>query len=99
MDNNKNRKRDGSFIVRVSKEEREKIQAKVDEAGYRSTSAFVRDFIANAEPKPKTHISMDIFAFQRELMNFASMINAQKPKDELIRQIKVISAISLGGAR
>ncbi len=92
------RAKDGSFIVRVSLEERQKIQEKVDEAGYKSASAFVRDYIANSKPKQKVSISLDVMSFQKELMNLASMINAARPKDELIRQIKILSTITLGGA-
>lgn len=95
----KKRTKDGAFIVRVSETDRATIDAKVEEAGYKSRSAFVRDYIAKAKLKPKASITNDVFSIQRELMNLASMINNNESKDKLIEQIKTISNYNIGGVK
>jgi hypothetical protein len=89
-------RKDGTLIIRLSKTEREVIEAKVQEAGYKSAGAFVRDYIANCTPKTK--VSSDVVQIARELMSLASMINAEKPGSELLDKVKLIAKINAGGA-
>ncbi len=89
-------KRDGTFIVRVSAAEREVIDAKVDQAGYRSVSAYVRDYIAREKPKAKIEASARIV--QIELNKLAIMIQKGAPKEALLAQIRRICQATLGGA-
>ncbi|MCD1608649.1 plasmid mobilization protein [Stutzerimonas kunmingensis] len=96
MKNIEKEKRDGTFIVRVSAAEREVIDAKVDEAGYKSVSAYVRDYIAREKPKAKIEASARIV--QIELNRLALMIQKQEPKEALLAQIRRICTATLGGA-
>lgn len=89
-------KRDGTFIVRVSAAEREVIDAKVDQAGYRSVSAYVRDYIAREKPKAKIEASARLL--QIELNKLALMIQKGAPKEALLAQIRRICTATLGGA-
>ncbi len=86
----------GTFIVRVSAAEREVIDAKVDEAGYRSVSAYVRDYIAREKPKAKIEASARLL--QIELNRLALMIQKQEPKENLLAQIRRICQATIGGA-
>lgn len=96
MENQDREKRDGTFIVRVSTSERAAIDAKVDEAGYKSVSAYVRDYIAREKPKTKIEASARIV--QIELNKLAMMIQKQEPKENLLAQIRRICTATLGGA-
>lgn len=89
-------RKEGTLIIRLSKSEREVIEAKVQEAGYKAAGAFVRDYIVNCTPKTK--VSADVVQIARELMNLASMINAEKPGSELLDKVKLIAKINAGGA-
>jgi hypothetical protein len=89
-------RKEGTLIIRLSKSEREIIEAKVQVAGYKATGAFVRDYIVNCTPKTK--VSSDVVQIARELMNLASMINAEKPGSELLDKVKLIAKINVGGA-
>lgn len=90
-------RKEGTLIIRLSKSEREIIEAKVQEAGYKAAGAFVRDYIVNSKPKAK--VSADVVQIARELMNLASMINAEKPGSELLDKVKLIAKINAGGAQ
>lgn len=90
----KERKED-TLIIRLSKSEREIIEAKVQEAGYKAAGAFVRDYIVNCTPKAK--VGPDVVQIARELMSLASMINAEKPGSELLEKVKHIAKINVGG--
>lgn len=90
-------RKEGTLIVRLSKTEREIIEAKVQEAGYKAAGAFVRDYIVNCTPKAK--INADVVQIARELMNLASMINAEKPGTELLDKVKHIARINDGGVQ
>lgn len=88
-------RKEGTLIIRLSKSEREIIEAKVQEAGYKAAGAFVRDYIVNCQPKAK--ISPNVVQIARELMSLASMINAEKPSSELLEQVRLIARINDGG--
>lgn len=80
---------------RLNKSELDTLNAKMAEAGYKSASAFIRDFVASGQVKPK--VSQDVVQIARELMNLASMINADRPGCELLMKVKYIAQINLGG--
>lgn len=88
-------RKEGTLIIRLSKPEREIIEAKVQEAGYKAAGAFVRDYIVNCTPKAK--VGPDVVQIARELMSLASMINAEKPGSELLEKVKHIAKINVGG--
>jgi len=89
-------RKEGTFIVRVSAAEREVIDAKVNEAGYKSVSAYVRDYIAREKPKAKIEASARIV--QIELNKLALMIQKGEAKEALLAQIRRICQATLGGA-
>jgi hypothetical protein len=90
-------KKDARITIRFSKSELKSLDSKMAEAGYKAAGAFIRDFVANNNAKPK--ISADIVQIARELMNLASMINAEKPGSELLDKVKHIARINAGGVQ
>lgn len=88
-------KKDNRMTIRLSKSDMETLEAKIDEAGYKSAGAFIRDFVANNSVKPK--LSPNVVTIARELMGLASMINAEKPGSELLEKVKLIAKINAGG--
>ena len=90
-------RKEGTLIIRLSKSEREAVEATVKEAGYKAAGAFVRDYIVNCTPKTK--VNADVVQIARELMNLASMINAEKPGTELLEKVKHIARINVGGVQ
>lgn len=89
-------RKDGTFIVRVSAAEREAIDAKVDQAGYKSVSAYVRDYIAREKPRAKIEASAR--TIQIELNKLGLMIKKEEPKENLLAQIRRICTATLGRA-
>lgn len=85
------------ITFRLNKSELDALNAKVAEAGYKSAGAFIRDFVANGQVKPK--VGQDVVQIARELMNLASMINADRPGCELLEKVKFIAQVNLGGVR
>ena len=66
------------------------------DAGYKAAGAFIRDFVANNNTKPK--VNADVVQIARELMNLASMINAGRTNIELLEKVKYIAKINMGSA-
>lgn len=89
------RKKDGTFIVRISIEDRIQLNAKALEAGYKSLSAYVRDQIVRSKPRKRAEVTASFLQLQRDLMNLASMINAGKPKEDLLAQVSRTSLNSM----
>ena len=85
------------ITFRLNKSELDALNAKVAEAGYKSAGAFIRDFVANGQVKPK--VGQDVVQIARELMNLASMINADRPGCKLLEKVKFIAQVNLGGVR
>ena len=85
------------ITLRLNNTELDTLNAKVAEAGYKSAGAFIRDYIANGQVKPK--VTQDVVQISRELMNLASMINADRPGCELIEKVKYIAQVNLGGVK
>lgn len=91
-------KKTGSIIVRVSEEERAIIDAKIAEAGYKSASAFIRDYLAREKPKAKADIRPDALEMQRQLMSLSSMISGNAGKHELMSKIAELYRLAISGA-
>jgi hypothetical protein len=89
------RKKDGTFIVRISIEDRIGLNAKALEAGYKSLSAYVRDQIVRSKPRKRAEVTASFLRLQKDLMNLASMINAGKPKEDLLAQVSRTSLNSM----
>ncbi|UUC20565.1 ribbon-helix-helix domain-containing protein [Pseudomonas asiatica] len=89
--------KESRITIRLSKSELETLEAKMSQAGYKSAGAFIRDFVANGQVKPK--LSSDVVQIARELMNLASMINAERPGSELLEKVKHIARINVGGVQ
>lgn len=86
--------KEAMISFRLNRSELDTLNAKMAEAGYKSASAFIRDFVASGQVKPK--VSQDVVQIARELMNLASMINADRPGSELLEKVKYIAQINLG---
>lgn len=87
--------KESRITIRLSKSELEILETKMNQAGYQAAGAFIRDFIINNSVRPK--ISGDVVQIARELMNLASMINAERPGSELLEKVKHIARINVGG--
>lgn len=97
MKNIEKQNKETRITFRLNKSELDILNAKVSEAGYKSAGAFIRDFVANGQVKPK--VGQDVVQIARELMNLASMINADRPGCELLEKVKFIAQVNLGGVR
>lgn len=86
--------KESRITLRLNKTELDNLYAKMAEAGYKSAGAFIRDYVANGQVKPK--VTQDVVQIARELMNLASMINADRPGSELLEKVKHIAQINLG---
>lgn len=84
------------ITIRLTKSELETLEAKMSQAGYKAAGAFIRDFVITNQVKPK--LSGDVVQIARELMNLASMINAEHPGAALLEKVKRIAQINAGGA-
>lgn len=89
--------KDSRVTIRLTKSELQILEAKMTEAGYKSASAFIRDFVASGQVKPK--VTQDVVQIARELMNLASMINADRPGSELLEKVKYIAQLNLEGVQ
>lgn len=94
----KKQRKTGSIIVRVSEDERGIIDAKIAEAGYKSASAFIRDYLAREKPKNKADIRPDSLEMQRQLMSLSNMINGGSSKHELMSKIAELYRLAISGA-
>lgn len=95
MKNFQRQTKESRITLRLNKTELDTLNAKVAEAGYKSAGAFIRDYVAKAQVKPK--VTQDVVQIARELMNLASMINADRPGSELLEKMKYIAQVNLGG--
>lgn len=89
--------KDSRVTIRLTKSELQILEAKMTEAGYKSASAFIRDFVASGQVQPK--VTQDVVQIARELMNLASMINADRPGSELLEKVKYIAQVNLEGVQ
>ena len=89
--------KESRITFRLNKSELEMLEAKITEAGYKSAGAFIRDFVANGQVKPK--VGQDVVQIARELMSLASMINADRPGSELLEKVKYIAQVNLRGVQ
>lgn len=96
MNNEVKQNKDSRITIRLTKSELETLEEKMSQAGYKAAGAFIRDFVVNNSVKPK--ISGDVVQIARELMNLASMINAEYPGAALLEKVKWIAQINAGGA-
>lgn len=94
----KKQRKTGTIIVRVNDEERAIIDTKIAEAGYKSASAFIRDYLAREKPKAKADIRPDALEMQRQLMALSSMISGSASKQELMSKIAELYRLAIAGA-
>ncbi|WP_217191295.1 ribbon-helix-helix domain-containing protein [Pseudomonas shirazica] len=97
MKNQVKQNKDLRVTIRLTRSELQILEAKMTEAGYKSASAFIRDFVANGQVKPK--VTQDVVQIARELMNLASMINSDRPGSELREKVKYIAQVNLEGVQ
>ncbi|MDV5387622.1 plasmid mobilization protein [Pseudomonas juntendi] len=94
MKNEVKQNKESRVTIRLTKSELETLESKMSQAGYKAAGAFIRDFVVNNSVKTK--VSQDVVQIARELMNLASMINADRPGSELLEKVKYIAQINLG---
>lgn len=97
MEDQVKQKKESRITIRLSKSELKILETKMSQAGYQAAGAFIRDFVINNGVRPK--ISGDVVQIARELMNLASMINAERPGSELLEKVKHIARINVGGVQ
>ena len=97
MEDQVKQNKDSRITIRLSKSELEILESKMAQAGYQAAGAFIRDFVVHNSVRPK--ISGDVVQIARELMNLASMINAEYPGDALLEKVKHIARINVGGVQ
>ncbi len=64
-----------SLTIRLTQEEKDLAKSKADRAGYKTLSAFFRDYVINEEPKEKISISPDTFQIMSTLTQLSAEIN------------------------
>ncbi|WPC03452.1 hypothetical protein SBP02_11720 [Pseudomonas benzenivorans] len=96
MTTEKPKTKSSSVTFRLTEEEKQLAQAKVEEAGYESISAFVRDYLINAQPKEKVSISPEIFEIMSALTKLSSVVNKGTTRPEANDLISKISQIVMG---
>lgn len=89
-------KKSSTLIVRVNEEERAIIDQKVKEAGYKSASAYVRDYIAREQPKAKAEINPKSLEIITGLMALSSLLNSNAPREQLNSKIGELSKLAMG---
>ncbi|HDZ55283.1 MAG TPA: hypothetical protein ENI17_07940 [Pseudomonas xinjiangensis] len=92
----KKQRKTGAIIIRVNDEERQVIDDKVAAAGYKSTSAYVRDYIAREKPKLKTEISPKTLEMQRELMALSSLLNSKADRSIMMSKVAALYKLAMG---
>jgi hypothetical protein len=97
MKANEKKNKEYRITFRLNESELETLNTKIAEAGYQSAGAFIRDFVANGQVKPK--VGQNVVQIARELMKLASMINADRPGCELVEKVKYITEVNLGGVK
>ncbi|EJM62364.1 hypothetical protein PMI30_04681 [Pseudomonas sp. GM50] len=97
MKANEKKNKESRITFRLNESELETLNTKIAEAGYQSAGAFIRDFVANGQVKPK--VGQNVVQIARELMKLASMINADRPGCELLEKVKYIAEVNLGGVK
>lgn len=97
MKNIEKQNKETRITFRLNKSELDTLNSKMTEAGYKSAGAFIRDYVANGQVKPK--VTQDVVQIACELMNLASMINADRPGSELLEKVKYIAQVNLGGVK
>ncbi|CRN04621.1 hypothetical protein ABFV43_11185 [Pseudomonas fulva] len=97
MEDQVKQNKESSITIRLSKSELEILETKMIQAGYQAAGAFIRDFVISSNVKQE--ISGDVVQIAGELMNLASMINAEYPGDALLEKVKHIARINVGGVQ
>lgn len=97
MKNIEKQNKETRITFRLNKSELDTLNSKMTEAGYKSAGAFIRDYVANGQVKPK--VTQDVVQIACELMNLASMINTDRPGSELLEKVKYIAQVNLGGVK
>ncbi|SDU80963.1 plasmid mobilization protein [Pseudomonas sihuiensis] len=64
-----------SLTIRLTQEEKYLAKAKADRAGYKTLSAFFRDYVINEDPKEKISIPPDTFEIMSALTQLSAEIN------------------------
>lgn len=85
-----------SLTIRLTQEEKDLAKNKADRAGYKTLSAFFRDYVINEEPKEKISISPDTFEIMSALTQLSAEINRGTTRPLANKLISKISKNLMG---
>ncbi|MNJ56358.1 hypothetical protein D3C77_519000 [compost metagenome] len=88
-------KKSNRITIRLTQTEINSLKAKMEDAGYTSAGAFIRDSVAIGKVKPK--ISSSIVVIAKELAALAAMIKGDSPKSDLLGKVRAIASANAGG--
>lgn len=87
-----------SVTFRLSKSEKDKAIEKTHHAGYKTISAFIRDYFINNEPKEKIQIPNISFELIPALARLSTLVNSKTTRKEFTDEILKMEKIILGAA-
>lgn len=96
MTTEKPKTKSSSITVRLTEEEKELAQSKAEQAGYEGISAFLRDYLINAQPKEKALITPEIFEIMSALTKLSAVVNKGTTRPKANDLISKISQIVMG---
>ncbi|MCK2116544.1 hypothetical protein MYW52_13630 [Pseudomonas juntendi] len=88
-------KKESRITIRLSQPEINLLKTKMEDAGYTSAGAFIRDSVATGKVRPK--ISSNIVVIAKELAALATMIKGDSPKSDLLDKVRAIASANAGG--
>lgn len=85
-----------SITFRLTAEEKALAESKVEQAGYKTISAFVRDYLIKEQPKTKVTITPETFEIMAALTQLSALVNKGTTRPEANALISKISKIVMG---
>lgn len=89
-------KKSSSITFRLTLEEKELAEAKVEKAGYKTISAFIRDYLINEQPKEKIAITPETFEIMSALTQLSAEVKRGTTRPLANTLIAKISNIVMG---
>jgi len=92
----KQENKNNSVTFRLTDQEKEVAQGKAEGAGYKTISAFIRDYLINETPKDKISVSPKSFELLSAISIMSSKLNSGANRQELSEEIAKITRLALG---
>ncbi|WP_374415252.1 plasmid mobilization protein [Ectopseudomonas oleovorans] len=96
MTTEKPKTKSSSITFRLTAEEKALAEAKVEQAGYETISAFVRDYLINEQPKEKIAITPETFEIMSVLTQLSAEVNKGTTRPLANALISKLSQIVMG---